>query len=119
MMMKRTTLFASLLMALAVLFSACAPIVKAPAVAAPIVVKDGEGKEFRLDKPAQRVISLAPSNTEILYAIGAGKQMIAREDFSNFPAEVKSLPSIGGSTGKYNLEEVTKLQPDLILASPL
>jgi iron complex transport system substrate-binding protein len=85
----------------------------------PVVVQDAEGKEFRLDRPAERIISLAPSNTEILYAIGAGKQVVAREDFSNYPEEAKSLPSVGGNSGKYNLEEIAKLQPDLILASPL
>jgi iron complex transport system substrate-binding protein len=117
--MKRTTLCVMILLLLALFAAACGPAVMASPTAAAIVVKDGEGSEFRLDKPAQRIISLAPSNAEILYAIGAGKQMIAREDFTNYPAEVKSLPSVGGSTGKYNLEEVTKLQPDLILASPL
>ncbi len=117
--MKRTTFLIALMLALVVLISACGPAVKAVPTAAAIIVKDGEGKDFRLDKPAQRIISLAPSNAEILYAIGAGKQVVAREDFTNYPDEVKSLPSVGGSTGKYNLEEITKLQPDLILASPL
>ena len=109
-------------MALAILISACAPATPAatpvPTVE-PIVVLDGEGKEFRLEAPAQRVISLAPSNIEILFAVGAGKQVIAREDFSNFPEEAAKLPSVGGNMGTYNLEEVARLQPDLILASPL
>jgi iron complex transport system substrate-binding protein len=89
------------------------------ATVAPIVLKDGTGTEFRLEKPAEKIISLAPSNTEILFAVGAGKQVIAREDFSNYPEEAAKLPSIGGSMGKYNLEDMVKLQPDLILASPL
>jgi iron complex transport system substrate-binding protein len=117
-MLKRTTFFASILMALAILVSACAPAASNPA-SAPVVVQDGEGKEFRLEKPAQKIISLAPSNTEILFAIGAGKQVVAREDFANYPEEVKNLPSVGGSTGKYSLEQIAKFQPDLILASPL
>ncbi len=117
MMAKRTFLFITVLTIFSILISACAPL--AASGAGPVVVKDGEGQDFRLEKAAQRVISLAPSNTEILYAIGAGKQVIAREDFSNYPEEVKSLPSVGGNTGKYNLEEIAKLQPDLILASPL
>jgi iron complex transport system substrate-binding protein len=90
----------------------------APTSAA-IVITDGEGKEFRLEQPAQRIISLAPSNTEILFALGAGAQVVAREDFSNYPAEAASLPSVGGSMMTYNLEEITKQTPDLILASPL
>ncbi len=65
------------------------------------------------------MISLAPSNTEILFAIGAGKQVVARDDFSNYPEETKDIPSAGGNMGKYSLEEITRLQPDLVLASPL
>jgi iron complex transport system substrate-binding protein len=90
-----------------------------PAAGGPVTVKDGDGQAFQLDRPAQRIISLAPSNTEILYAVGAGSQVIARDEFTNYPEEAKGLPSIGGSMGKYNLEEMTRLQPDLILASPI
>jgi iron complex transport system substrate-binding protein len=118
-MSKRTIYLITILLTLSILASACTSGIMAKAPAGPIVVQDGDGKEFRLEKAAQRIISLAPSNTEILYAIGAGKQVIAREDFSNYPEEVKSLPSVGGDTGKYSLEEIAKLQPDLILASPL
>jgi len=118
-MMKRVILFVAALVVLTGLISACGPASLSRITSGPVVVKDSDGKDFRLEKPAQRVISLAPSNAEILYAIGAGKQVIAREDFTNYPEEVKSLPSVGGSTGKYSLEEVARLQPDLILASPL
>jgi iron complex transport system substrate-binding protein len=117
-MLKRRIFLPLILMALAIFVNACGPAAANPAAAA-VVVQDGEGKEFRLAQPAQRVISLAPSNTEILYAVGAGKQVIAREDFTNYPEEAKSLPSVGGSSGKYNLEEIVKIKPDLILASPL
>lgn len=98
------------------------PATETPAAtptSAGVVVTDSEGKEFRLEQPAQRIISLAPSNTEILFALGAGAQVVAREDFSNYPPEAGSLPSVGGSMMNYNLEEITKQQPDLILASPL
>lgn len=115
-MSKRRLLFITILTILVILVSACAP---GAAPMGSIVVQDGEGQEFRLEKAAQRIISLAPSNTEILYAVGAGKQVVGREDFSNYPEEAKSLPSVGGSMGKYSLEEIAKLQPDLILASPL
>jgi iron complex transport system substrate-binding protein len=119
--MRRISIAFTILMALAIFISACA----APATPAPtdapkgVVVLDSEGKEFHLDAPAQRVISLAPSNTEILFAVGAGAQIVAREDFANYPEEATQLPSVGGSSGSYNLEEIAKLQPDLILASPL
>ncbi len=120
--MKQLLKIGLIFTALILILNACAPTVTAPAATSTpvaIVVQDGEGKEFRLEAPAQRVISLAPSNTEILFAIGAGKQVIAREDFSNYPEEAAQIPSIGGNMGTYNLEEIARLEPDLVLASPL
>lgn len=126
MIMKRpviTQLFLAAILGLASILSACSPAATATPAAAPtsepIVLTDALGNEIRLSAPAQRIISLAPSNTELLFAVGAGKQIVARDDFSNYPEEAGSLPSIGGSTGKLNLEEIAKLQPDLVLGSPL
>ncbi len=84
-----------------------------------ISVKDGLGREVTLKQPAARIISLAPSNTEILFALGAGGQMIARDSFSDFPAEAKALQDIGGPSFGSNMELITKLQPDLILAAEI
>jgi len=88
-------------------------------VAPTIEVPDGMGGTLRLEAPAQRIISLAPSNTELLFAVGAGPQVIAREEFSNYPEEALALPSIGGSMGKYDTEQMVALKPDVVLASPL
>jgi iron complex transport system substrate-binding protein len=85
----------------------------------PIEVVDGLGKTIVLDTAAMKVVSLAPSNTEILYAIGAGEQVIARDDFSNFPAEALDLPAVGGSWGNLSTEAILALEPDLILANML
>ena len=135
--MKKTTLILSLLASLAILLSACsaaAPAAQpttAPATAAPtlaataaptaasLTLTDGLGREVTLAGPAQRIVSLAPSNTEILFAIGAGKQVAGRDDISDYPEEAKSLPTVGGNLGKLNLEAITGLQPDLVLASEL
>ncbi|MBI4928065.1 MAG: ABC transporter substrate-binding protein [Anaerolineae bacterium] len=106
-----------ILTVLALLLSACAPA--ATPTPAALVVPDGLGGELTLSAPAQRVVSLAPSNTEILFAVGAGKQTVAREDFSNFPEEAAALPSVGGNMGSYDLESMVSLTPDLVLASPL
>lgn len=84
-----------------------------------IILPDGLGGEFTLAAPAQRIVSLAPSNTEILFAIGAGAQVVAREDFTNFPAEAVDLPSVGGFSGAYDYEAIVGFTPDLVLASPL
>jgi len=85
----------------------------------PIVIVDGLDRETTLDGPAQRIVSLAPSNTEILFAIGAGEQVVARDEFSDFPVQATDLPSIGGGFGDYNLETIVNLEPDLVLAAEI
>jgi iron complex transport system substrate-binding protein len=80
---------------------------------------DGLGRTVSLSPVPQKIISLAPSNTEILFAIGAGQQVIGRDEFSDFPVEVKDIASVGGSMGKYSLEQISALHPDLILAAEI
>ncbi len=84
-----------------------------------IEVVDALGTLMTLEAPAQRIISLAPSTTEILFAIGAGDQVVGREDFTNYPEEALALPSIGGTWGDLNTEAMLALEPDLVLAAPL
>jgi iron complex transport system substrate-binding protein len=84
-----------------------------------IALTDGLGREVKLASPAQKIVSLAPSNTEILFAVGAGGQVIGRDEFSDYPLEAKNLPSVGGSMGNYNMEKIASLQPDLVLAASL
>lgn len=99
---------------------AAEPVATEAAVApAPIELTDGLGRKVTLAAPARRVISLAPSNTELLFAAAAGEQVVGRDDFSDYPAEAAALPSIGGSFGEYNLEAIVDLQPDLVFASEL
>jgi iron complex transport system substrate-binding protein len=125
------------LLALTLLLAACAPAVIAtpepaaipateePALVLPpaptnnISLTDGLGRQVILAQPAQKVVSLAPSNTEILFAIGAGGQTVGRDMFSDYPTEALSLPDIGGSMGEYNLEAIVALQPDLVLAAEI
>lgn len=83
-----------------------------------ITLTDGLGRTVTLNQPAQRIVSMAPSNTEILFAIGAGSQEIGRDDFSDYPDAAKSLPEVGG-TEKYNNEQIVALRPDLVLAAEI
>ena len=82
-----------------------------------IVLTDDLGREVVLDAPATSIISLAPSNTEILYAIGAGDQVVGRDEYSDYPEAVTTLESVGGGMDEYNLEAITALEPDLVLAA--
>lgn len=87
----------------------------ATATAAPLVFTDGLGRKVTLAGPAQRIVTLAPSNTELLFALGAGGQMAGRDELSDFPAEAKTVASIGSTYGKLNTEAIVALKPDLIL----
>ncbi len=80
---------------------------------------DGLGRQVTLSGPAQRIVSLAPSNTEILFAIGAGPQVVGRDSFSDYPAEAKNVADIGGGLTTLNAEVILAKQPDLVLAAPI
>ena len=85
----------------------------------PIKLTDGLGRTIQLAAPAQRIVSIAPSNTEILFALGAGKQVVGREEMSDYPAEAKGVTSIGSVFQKINTEAIVALKPDLILAAEI
>jgi iron complex transport system substrate-binding protein len=85
------------------------------AVSYPLTISDDNNRKVTINKQPQKVISLAPSNTEIVYALGQGSKLVARDDFSDFPAEAQSLPKIGAMT--INFEQIVALNPDLVLAA--
>jgi iron complex transport system substrate-binding protein len=132
--MFRKTLVLTLLIAL---LAACAPTPQTTPVvdsaptevasteavatesAAYLVTSDGLGREVTLAAPAQRVVSLAPSITEILFAVGAGDQVVGRDEFSDYPTEAASIDSVGGSMGEYSVEAIVALEPDLVLAAEI
>ncbi|NJN80456.1 MAG: ABC transporter substrate-binding protein [Anaerolineales bacterium] len=78
---------------------------------------DGLGREVVLVGPAQRIVSLAPSITELLFAVGAGNQVVGRDEFSDFPAEALDVASIGSTYGALNTEVILALEPDLVIAA--
>jgi len=82
-----------------------------------ISLVDGLQRPVTLPKPAERIVSLSPSVTETLFAIGAGKQVVGVDQFSDYPAEAKSLPSIGAGFDKLNTEQILALKPDLVLGA--
>ncbi len=114
--MYRTNFMISMLLALAL--CACAPQPQSNP-AASISLTDGLGRTVTLEHPAPRIVSLAPSNTEILYAIGAGEQVVGRDELSDYPEQAKKIASVGGSMGQYSTEAILALEPDLVLAAEL
>lgn len=83
----------------------------------PLVLEDQAGNKLKFDKPAERIVSLIPSNTEIAYALHLDKNMVGGTANDDYPAAAKSLPKVGDMT--INAEKVVTQKPDLVLASPL
>ena len=80
----------------------------------PITVKDDAGAVVRLSQPAQRIISLAPHATELLFAAGAGQKVVAVSEWSDFPAAATKLPKVSSVNG-IQFEKVLALRPDLVV----
>jgi len=83
---------------------------------AQITVTDDLFRTVTISRPAQRVVSLAPSITESLFAIGPGQQIAGVTAYCNYPLEARSKPRVGGMTTP-SIESVVALHPDLVLLS--
>ncbi|MGF6976904.1 iron complex transport system substrate-binding protein [Paraburkholderia sp. JPY465] len=95
-------------------FSAAALALSALSAHAAITVTDDSGATVTLAAPAQRVISLAPHVTELLYAAGGGPKMVGAVSYSDYPPEAKQLPRVGDNKA-LDLERIVALKPDLIV----
>lgn len=78
-------------------------------------VKDDQGCDFPLGKPPQRIVSLAPNITEILYALGLGKEIVGVTRYCDYPPEALTKVKVGGLIDP-DLERIRALNPDLIVA---
>jgi iron complex transport system substrate-binding protein len=83
----------------------------------PLAVVDGAGRAITLPKEPNRIVSLAPSNTEILYALGLGESVVGVTPFCDFPVEAKTKKHAVGMDQRVNKEELVSLAPDLVLAA--
>lgn len=84
---------------------------------AQIAVRDDTGQTLRLAQPARRIVSLAPHLTELLFAAGAGAQVVGVLQHSDFPAEARALPLVGDDAS-LDLEGILALKPDLAIGWP-
>jgi iron complex transport system substrate-binding protein len=90
-------------------------------LAAPISVSDDRGIVVVFEKPPQRIVSLLPSLTESVCALGKCSALVGVDRFSNWPKSIQALPKLGG-IGDTNIEQIVRLKPDVVLlekASPL
>ncbi len=100
----------------AFLLPACTPLEAAQPVGNNIV--DQLGRTVVLKGIPKRIMSLAPGNTEVLFALGLGDRVVGVTTYCNYPPEAKDKEKVGGFSTP-DLEKVVALAPDLILAAPI
>lgn len=88
----------------------------AAAAHAQVAVRDDRGVEHRFERTPQRVVTLLPSLTETVCAIGACSRLVGTDRYSNWPASVRALPKLGGLDDAL-LERIVALRPDVVLAA--
>lgn len=98
-----------LVVAAAVVLSACQSV----------QVTDDLGTELTLQGPAERIVSLSPSMTEIAFAIGAGDRLVGRDSNSLYPPEAQQVKDLGGFWETLPTEDILALEPDLVLAAEI
>ena len=121
-----TQTLARILTLLVLLLAACGPVaspvtatasatatVTASPAAFPVTVTDFQSRSVTVATRPLRIVSIGPSNTEFLFALGAGDRVVGVDDFSDTPAAASKLEKIGGV--KVNVEKVVSLRPDLVL----
>jgi len=84
----------------------------------PVTIKDSMGRDVTIEKEPLRIVSLSPSNTEIIFALGLGDRVVGVTDYCDYPEEAKSKEKIGGFSNP-SIEKIISLNPDLVLATTM
>jgi iron complex transport system substrate-binding protein len=80
-----------------------------------VTVTDDAGRQVALDRTPRKIVSMAPSNTEILFALGLGERVVGVTNFCNYPPEATGVAKVGDAWAP-DYEKIVSLQPDLVLA---
>jgi iron complex transport system substrate-binding protein len=86
----------------------------APVQAAALRLVDDAGQTLELARPPQRIIALTPHLTELLFAVGAGAQLVGVDSASDYPKAAQALPRVGDYS-RINFERILALRPDLVI----
>lgn len=119
-MKKHILIIISLIMALSLIGCTIKPVVEKENIVTSNTgetkysIIDDFGNEVSFDKAPERIVSLAPSNTEILFAIGLSDNVVGVTSFDDYPQEVLEIEKVGDFTG-INLEKIIELTPDLVV----
>ncbi len=79
-----------------------------------VTVIDALGREVKVDLPVEAIVSIAPSNTEILFALGLGEKVVGVTEACDYPEDAKSKPKVGQV--EMNIEKIADISPDLVVA---
>jgi ABC-type Fe3+-hydroxamate transport system substrate-binding protein len=104
------------LLACLALLAACAAHQTPTEISYPRTITDDAGRNVGLPPQVDRVISLAPNLTEIVFAIGAGDRLVGRTTYCDFPAPAKAVAEVGDTLNP-SLERIISLQPQVVLIS--
>lgn len=96
--------------------AATTPSASAAPSAYPVTVTDDAGTELTLDAPPERIVSLAPSSTEIVCALEACDRLVGVTDFDDYPAEVADIDDVV-INAQVDVERVVAAEPDLVIAA--
>jgi iron complex transport system substrate-binding protein len=113
--LKTGLLFSLCLAAMMAVSCTTSPTITITPTATGITVQDQLGRTVNIEKAPGKIISIAPSNTEILFALGLGDRVVGVTSFDDYPPEVKQKPVIGSFTTP-DVEKIVFQNPDLILA---
>ncbi len=80
----------------------------------PVEIEDNFGNKVTLEKEPMKIVSLAPNNTEVLFALGLGDRVVGVTSYCDYPEEAKTKEIVGDFEGN-NLEKIVELNPDLVL----
>ncbi len=84
----------------------------------PFTVTDDLNRKVTVTAKPERIVSLAPSNTEIMFAVGLGSRIVAVDNYSDYPAEAAKLTKIGGFSTP-SVEKIAALKPDLVVGTDM
>ncbi len=86
------------------------------ATAYPLEITDTNGETVTIDAEPEKIVSVAPNLTELIYELGAGDKLVGRSDYCDYPAEATNVESVG-SIMEPDLEKIISLEPDLVVVS--
>lgn len=113
---KRLSLISALLIILLLSVGGCVKKTSEKEVSRKISLLDDEGNKLVLEKPVERVVSLAPSNTEIVFALKAQDKLVGVTTYCDYPEEAKSKEKVGDFANP-NVEKIISLKPEVVLAT--